>query len=452
MERACLIVAAALVVTVPLCAAEFPINTRLSGAQCNPTVAATGGGDFVVAWSSYYSSSGRSNEIMARRFDRTGAPLDGDEFQVNVTREGNQTEPAVAIDARGGLAVVWEDPGRAGVDIVARIFDANGDPLTDELTINAAIPGERRFPRVAAGLDGSFVAVWEDRDTGDAGLASVWGRSFDVLGARQATEFLVAADFWDCRYPDVATDAAGNFVVTWLQDRTSKSVCGRLFDANGLALSDAFDVSEVEFSSVTRPAVAMNERGHFVVTWDGDPNLASLDDIHARCFEPNGAPQSSQFLVNTLRAGAQQWPRVAVDDANDVVFVWQSDGNDPGVPTSIHARRFDVQGRPLGEEVRLAPSGWDTQRYPDVALAADGAFVAAWESAEPDSSDYDILATTVPAPFRPDLDGDARVDLHDIQVLGQSWRLAVDGAAADLNQDGLTDARDLEILCSHWLR
>ncbi len=397
MERQFLCAAIVLTLAAPLNAEEFQVNTRPADSQCNPSVAATAEGDFVVVWSSYYGRSGRSNEIIARRFDATGAPLDAEEFQANTTGAGNQTEPAVAIGAAGDFFIAWEGPGPAGMDIFARLFDPNGSPLTDELLVNAQVAGQRTCPRVAGRDDGSFVVVWEDKQTDPNATACVWGQSFDALGGKQGAEFLVAADVWDCRYPDVATDANGHVVVTWLLDRTSRSVQGRLFDANGLALTDSFAVSETDFSSITRPSVAMDSHGRFAIVWDGDPNLARLDNIHIRYFEPNGLPRSGEFLANTLCEGAQQWPRVAVNDANEVIIVWQSDSDDPNLATDIHARRFDMQGRPAAEQICLNGYVQGKQRYPAVALAADGAFVAAWENAEPDDSDYDIVALIEPA-------------------------------------------------------
>lgn len=451
MEKAPLFAATALMMTAAAVrAAEFPVNTRLADAQCNASIAATAEGDFVVAWSSYYGSSGRSNEIMARRFDHTGLPRDSDEFQINTTSAGNQTEPAVAIAADRGFLVVWEGPGQTGVDIFARLFDPNADPLTDELLVNAAVPGQRTCPRVAASANGSFVVVWEERD-GD-GVASVWARLLDPAGAKQGSDFPVAADVWDCRYPDVAMDADGNFVVAWLLDRTSRSIHAQLFDADGMALGEPFEISQIDFSSITRPSVAMNRHGHFVVAWDGDPNLASLDDVHARCYEPNGTPRSKAFRVNDLSAGAQQWPRVAVNDANEVVFVWQSDDDDPNLAPDAHARRFNLQGQPISRQISLNAPAWGRQRYPVVALAADGSFIAAWEHAEPGASDYDIFARIEPVLPWPDLNGDAHIDLHDLAILGRSWRRADVAEPADLNRDGSTDGRELEWLCRHWLQ
>lgn len=450
-KRHLIVVVLFTITTARMHAEEFHVNTRVAGAQCNPSVATTGSGDFVVVWSSYYSSGGRSNEIVARRFDHSGEPIDANEFQVNTTSEGNQTDPAVAIGAAGSVMIVWQGPGRAGTDVFARLFDPNGQPLTGELPVNVDTLGQCACPRVAAGMSGTFVVVWEVRPADTDGVVSVWGQLFDALAARRGTEFLIAQEAWPCRYPDVAMDAAGNFAVTWLVDRTNRSVDGRLFDRDGVALSETIEVSEIDFSSITRPSIAMNSEGYFIVAWDGDPNLASLDDIHVRCFGPNGAPRSGQILVNVACDGAQQWPRVAMNDANEAVVVWQSDSDDPNLTTDIFMRRFHAEGRPAAGQVRLNSYRWDRQRYPDVAIAADGSFVAAWETVELDGSAYDILGKTTPALLWPDLDGDARVDLNDLRILGGSWRLAGQGNPGDFNQDGLTDARDLEVMCLRWL-
>ena len=130
---------------------EFQVNVRTAGNQCNVAVAAEADGRFVLVWSSYYSSSGRSNDIVARRFDSDGNPA-GDEFQVNATSPGNQTEPAAAADENGLLFVAWQGPGIDGdEDVYARVLDANGVFLTEELPVNTEKAGRQVCPSVAAG-------------------------------------------------------------------------------------------------------------------------------------------------------------------------------------------------------------------------------------------------------------------------------------------------------------
>ena len=102
--------------------------------------------------------------------------------------------------------------------------------------------------------------------------------------------------------------------------------------------------------------------------------------------------------MNAIRSGAQQWPQAAINDANEFVIVWEHDSGDPNAATDIFVRRFDADGRPLGEETRLNTYTADRQRYADVAMTADGSFFAAWESNGQDGSGYGIFAHAEPRP------------------------------------------------------
>ena len=447
-----------LLFTILLCAAglagadEFQANVRTAGNQCHPAIAADADGRCVLVWSSYFSSGGRSNDIVARHFDPNGSPA-GDELQLNATRVGNQTEPAIAIGGTGCLFAAWQGPGADGdEDIFARVFDPNGQPLTDELAVNIDPAGRQLYPSVAASESGTFIVVWESQRVDEIGeISSIYGQRFDADGMAVGDERLIDAGVWDCRYPDVAMDRVGNFAVVWLQDRTSNTVRACLFDPNGRATTEPFDVSTADITSLTRPSIAMRATGDFVVVWDGDPNLASRDDIHARCFEPNGTPQSEPFPVNSLHEGAQQWPQVAMGAAHAFAVVWQHEHQDPNIASDIFTRRFGLDGRPIGEEVKLNGYVAGRQRYPEAAMASDGSLIAAWESDDQDGSGYGIFACIEPAPPTADLNADGTVDFRDFRRLGGSWLASGPTEVGDLTGDGWVNSRDLEILCQHWL-
>jgi hypothetical protein len=241
-------------------------------------------------------------------------------------------------------------------------------------------------------------------------------------------------------------------VATWLQDRTSKTVFGRRFEPNGVAAAEPFEISHIGCSSMTRPTVAMSAAGRFVVAWDGDPSRAADDDIHARLYDPNGTPRAEQFLVNSLRQGAQQWARAAMNEAGDFVIVWMHETGDPSVDTDIHAQRFDRDGVPTGGALQLNTQVLGKQQYPAVALTGDGAFVTAWEDQEADSAAYDIRACITPPPISADFNGDLRVSFIDLASFALHWRQQGQPAQADLNDDGIVDSNDLAAFCRQWLR
>jgi hypothetical protein len=138
------------VVFASFCMAEFQVHTYTAGDQKNVDIAADSLGGSVVVWSSYLQD-GSSNGVFAQRFDPNFSPI-GEESQINVASSGNQTEPAVAMDAAAGFVATWHGPGAAEQDredIFARRFDTNGEPLGDEFLVNSLTADRQRYPSVA---------------------------------------------------------------------------------------------------------------------------------------------------------------------------------------------------------------------------------------------------------------------------------------------------------------
>lgn len=446
-RRSCVLALTCCTVTM-LAASEFPVNVRTTANQCNASLAPLGTGGFIVVWSSYYGSSGRSNDIFARRFDLNGQAVT-DEFQVNDIREGNQTCPAVATDMAGVSFVVWQGPGAEGSDSIhIRTIDANGVALTQERPVSSS-PGPQLRPSIASNGAEATIVVWESiQSEPDGQRSAIHGRLLDSSGGAVGVEIAIDEGIWNCRYPDVAMDAAGNFAVVWMRDRGSNTILSRLFDPNGLALTAPFTVSTTAITSITCPSVGMDPAGNFVIAWDGDPNLASRDNIHARCYEPNGTAQGEPFLVNTPSPGPQQWPQVAIDDHGRFVVVWQSDSGDPNVATDIFARQFRSANDPAGDPYRLNDHTEGKQRYPEVAKACDGSFLAVWESDEQDGSDYGLFGHIGSALPTADFNGDGIVDFSDFGILAMAWRTSnVLGPSWSPPA-----AAELRVFCDQWIR
>lgn len=89
--------------------------------QSEPMSALQAGGSFVIVWTEEMRD-GDGTGIFGRAFAANGAPRTGD-FQINVTTEGDQSNPAIAAARQGPVVVVWTQPtGLGGDDIFARIL------------------------------------------------------------------------------------------------------------------------------------------------------------------------------------------------------------------------------------------------------------------------------------------------------------------------------------------
>jgi large repetitive protein len=95
------------------------------------------------------------------------------------------------------------------------------------------------------------------------------------------------------RYPSVAADSAGNFVVVWQSlgssgtDSDDASIHGRRFAANGVPLGGEAQINSYTTSIQELPVVAAADGGDFVVAWTSVGSFgtdSSYSSIQAQRF------------------------------------------------------------------------------------------------------------------------------------------------------------------------
>ncbi|HEV8267512.1 MAG TPA: hypothetical protein VGR00_04735 [Thermoanaerobaculia bacterium] len=156
---------------------DMQVNTYTSGKQNRPQIAMDGSADFVIVWRDGYPNG----HITGKRYNNIGNPLGGD-FRVNSqTTAYPRDNPSVASDSAGNFVVVWQSlgyPGDGSLNIIGRLFNANGSPRGSEFRVNDYSNNAQRSPWVAMDTSGNFVAAWEDQDQEGAGVAGIFARRF----------------------------------------------------------------------------------------------------------------------------------------------------------------------------------------------------------------------------------------------------------------------------------
>ena len=135
----------------PVVGAEFPISGTPDLFHNRPAVAAdVNTGAFTVVWENITGNQGDPVNIEARRFDADGNPI-GPVFTVNTTTADAQGQPAVAYGPNGESAIVWaSDPLPDGdqLDVFLQAYDASGQPIGGEMRVNTAVSGQQDRPQV----------------------------------------------------------------------------------------------------------------------------------------------------------------------------------------------------------------------------------------------------------------------------------------------------------------
>ena len=161
---------------------ELTLNSSTIGAQQNPRVAAANGGLFLAVWESLDSAGTDADlSIQGYYLNAIGEPL-GDEFQINTYTTGTQTRPSVAAYGGGGFVVSWESQAATGPDPTSNIRAARPG-LGSDFQVNSLTAGAQRYSAVAADPRGNFVVLWESAGSvgTDSSESSIQGQLYDAL-------------------------------------------------------------------------------------------------------------------------------------------------------------------------------------------------------------------------------------------------------------------------------
>ncbi|MBI3449264.1 MAG: hypothetical protein HY049_10160 [Acidobacteria bacterium] len=320
----------------------------------------------------------------------------GGEFQVNSTTFDAQREPVLASSGNGAFVIAWTSLQQdgSGLGVFTRVFNRVGGFSGGEILANAYTTGAQARPSIALDADGNFVVVWESAGQDGSGFG-LFGRSFDMRGDPIGAEFSVNIfTTGDQLAPSVAKDAQGRFVVVWQsagRDGSGTGIVGHRFDRFGGTLGPEFPVNEFTTGAQEAPKIAMDDAGRFVVVWSSVGEDGSGSGVFGRLFDSDGAPAGAEFAVNTTTSLGQYASSVSMDPSGGFVVAWKSAGQD-GDADGVVARAFSSAGLPAGGEIQVNAFTTGSQRRPVVGADAAGGFVVAWDSPGRDGSGLGVLA------------------------------------------------------------
>jgi hypothetical protein len=167
------------------------------------------GNTYVVAWQTAQAPAASGSDIVVRRFTRLGRAV-GAPLVLNQQVDGDQRNPALAVDSSGNFVAAWEGNPGGLQNVRGRRFGANGTPLSDEFTVYNAGQGNFAALRPALAIlgAGSFVVALDSP-------VGILGRLFSLSGNRPpapATDTADAADTADtaaAQEPAAAVQAGG---------------------------------------------------------------------------------------------------------------------------------------------------------------------------------------------------------------------------------------------------
>lgn len=303
------------------------------------------------------------------------------DFNANHSTGGNQLKPDIAQAANGDWAAVWQDDSDSNNihRILLRGFDKDGNQRLAESVVNTTGVNtiDATVPKIAMCADGRFVVAYQ------VGANAIYMRTYNANGTANGTadQLVVYAGSGTARNPDVEIDDTGNFIVVWEDDSDgngSYQIRARGFSFNYAQRFAAKTINSIAAGQQLNPAIAMAPNGDYVVAWDDDQESDGLCEIGIRGFLANETQRFTQAFANTTTTGQQRHPDVAMDPAGRFVAIWEDDADSNG-SFQIRARGFSATGTQIIPEMDVNLLSTGNQLNPSVTMDSVGNWFAVWE-------------------------------------------------------------------------
>ena len=255
----------------------------------------------------------------------------------------------------------------------------------NDAKVNQTASVGQTLPSVAMDAKGDYVVAWNrEVQAGPNYLYDVDARVYNAAGQPQTNEIVVAQTTAVTR-PSVAMDANGDFVVAYQVLNTNTydyGISAQRYNLAGTAQGSTLVINDGSSKSAsgTLPKVAMDSVGDFVIAYQGYDS--DSHGIFAQRYNASGVAQGSIFRVNTPQQDNQGAPSIAMDSAGDFVVAWLDGGTTQ--TAGVYAQRYNSSG--VAQGANTAISTVSGASNPSVAMEPTGQYVIAWQFTQTASS------------------------------------------------------------------
>ncbi len=178
--------------------------------------------------------------------------------------------------------------------------------------------------------------------------------------------------------PTVVSDVPqGVYWIVWeaeAGDDGTTDVFARQVDSAGTPLGDPFQVNQWTPDSQYSPFVLLDQAGTATIVWTSMGQDGDQGGIFARRFQLDGSPIGDEFQVNVLSSGDQESALGSVDSSGNVTIGWRSGDN------TIKARMYSANGSSLTSEISVNQTIQGRDELIKLEAVASGGFTAHWEA------------------------------------------------------------------------
>uniref|UniRef100_E6PUI8 SbsA Ig-like domain-containing protein n=1 Tax=mine drainage metagenome TaxID=410659 RepID=E6PUI8_9ZZZZ len=342
-------------------------------------------GAMVAAW---FQNDGVRNAIELSRFapatEFWSAPV---AIDLRGPGAGAANIPALVADARGEVTAVWFQALQGHNTIQARRLAADGDGSPPVRLDDPALSGNATNPQLAANAAGDVAVVWQQPDGHHTGI---FASGFRVSAGHWQPAMALDHSGANAYNPVVAASADGGFIAAWQQGARGHEavMVAQLPDdaAHGATGSNPWTRPWRIGPAGVRaqnPALIGNPQGGATVAWVQGSGALRRIAVRQLAAGQRNAPLTASpvtLMQSPAFRGAALAPALVSDAAGNITLAWeQADVAAPAQARyAILASRFDAATRRWSTPVQLDDPKQASAGNPVLVADSAGNVTAAW--------------------------------------------------------------------------
>ncbi len=258
-----------------------------TGYKGDPNAVRLTDGKWVVAWT---GSDGTTDGVSFRMFGADGV-AQGPAATANLTKDEEQSSPALAATTDGSFMIVWRSFGQfgSGWSLVGRVFGQDGQSGFGE----GAISHQKDYMVSSASVHfvgGRYAAVWEGGADEDRDVFIRWLDATTGMPLASAQAVAGTAGTQE-RFPSVARLNADTLLVVWQHKSGNYEIRARKVSFG--SMEEAKKLQSESGQDYKQPVVASNGN-MFAVLWFDEGTLKYF----ARVFDPLMQPVAAAVPIS----------------------------------------------------------------------------------------------------------------------------------------------------------
>ena len=378
---------------IPICLSD--------GDQDRPMMLEDGVGGVIVAWID--RRNGCDDNIYAQRIDDSGKSLWRKSGVKVCDAKGDQSSLHGVSDSKEGVVLCWVDArsvAETGFDLYIQRLGYDGEPLWQENGKPfAKFPGLQTSPSLAEDGKGGAYVAWMDSRGGNSNIYVQHMNEFGLYDWEYGGRCLVHSAV-NQRHPEIIRNFEDDLYIVWQEGRFGdgyEKLFMQCITPAGQRLWDYGGTQVCKYPGrQSKPLMLGDAAGNFWMSWLDERAQNRLGvQLIAQKFNIGGDPQWQSDGV-WVGENLEEWNdfEIALNKRGYMYLAWNqkvASGNKNVFYQKIHPsgdKKFDYSGIRLGDED-------ENQLSPVIAVNPDGKGLVCWIQHDPELKKYGIRATFV---------------------------------------------------------